>query len=111
MLSTLLGMPSKGATIEVSRRLRAACINSRLRLFHGGLLVDRHVRIAAELGERRRGLPLQACQIGLRRLQVAYRGIERGPGRGTSVKKMLLALVIGLRIVGRRLGLIDLFEA
>ena len=63
------------------------------------------------MGECCRGLPLQAGQIGLRRLQVAYRGIERGPGRGTSVKKMPLALVIGLRVVGRRLGLIDLFEA
>jgi len=86
-------------------------IDSRLRLLHRGLLVDRQIRIAAELGQRCRSLPLQACQIGLRGLQVAYRGIEGGPRHRTGVKKVLLAIVIGLRVVQRCPGLIDLFEA
>jgi hypothetical protein len=45
------------------------------------------------------------------RLKIAYRSIERSPWHGTRVKKVLLALISGLRMVGRRLGLIDLFEA
>jgi hypothetical protein len=76
-------------------QIARSCINRCLRLFHAGLLVDRHVGIAAELSECSRGLPLQACQTGLRRLKVAYRGIERGPWCGTRIKEMLLALVIG----------------
>jgi len=86
-------------------------IDSCLRLLHGGLLVDGTVRVAAELGKCCRGLPLQTCQIGLRRLKVAYRGVERGPWHRTGVKKVLLAVVIGLRVVERRLGLIDLLDA
>jgi hypothetical protein len=92
---------------QIARRV----VDSRLGLFHGRLLIDRQVRIVAELGPRRRGIAFQACQIGLRRLQVAYRGIERGPRRGTRIEKMLLALVVGLRIVDARLGFVDLLEA
>jgi hypothetical protein len=50
-----------GGEPQVARRT----IDRRLRLLHRGLLVDRHVRVAVELGKRRSGLPLQACQIGL----------------------------------------------
>src|ERR1700730_11776980 len=71
MLSTLLGMPSNGATIEVRRRLRAAVSTAAC-----GLLVDRQIWIAAELGKCCCGVPLQAGQIGVRGLQVAYRGVE-----------------------------------
>ena len=86
-------------------------VDSRLCLFHGDLLINRHVWVAAELGECRRGLPLQAGQISPRCLKVAYRGIKRRPWRGTPIIKLLLALEGGLRIICRRLGLIDLFEA
>src|ERR1700730_2463313 len=91
---------------------QVACrrIDRRLRLFYGGLLVNGQVRIAAELGQSCRGFSLQTWQSGLPRLQIAYRGVERGPRPRTGVKKMLLAVVIDLRKVDTRLGLIDLLE-